>query len=502
MLSAAGLGAGLLVAASLPPFGWWPLALVGAAVLVGALRDRRWRHRLLVGMAAGLGEFGVGLWWIVEFSIPGYVAATLVEAAIVAAAMLAVPPGRGRLVAFPAALVLAGVVAGNWPFGGMPLAGIPLGQASSPLAPAARLGGHLLLTALVGVAGASLAALAEWARDRQAGRGGGGRAPAAGVAGVAAVVAVAVAGAAAPVGSVRGTVRVAAVQGGGERGLRAVSVDSEIVFAAQLAATGRVTPPVDLVVWPEDVVDVDGPLAGSGEEQRVADVARSLGTTLVAGVIENTEPERFRNAAVAWAPDGTQVARYDKVRRVPFGEYIPFRRLVDRVADISAVPRDARAGRGPGILRTPAGPLGVVISYEVFFADRARAAVRAGGQLLLVPTNASSFTTGQVPAQELAAARLRALETGRTVVQAAPTGFTAIVDPRGRVVGRADLGPAAVVEGAVTLRAGQTPATRVGDAPLTLGAVLVLGMGAIWRLRIRKVESDIGRKLVARELGG
>jgi apolipoprotein N-acyltransferase len=211
----------------------------------------------------------------------------------------------------------------------------------------------------------------------------------------------------------------------------------------------------------------------------VAEVARATGAVLVAGIIEDVGTDRFRNAAVAWAPDGSQVARYDKVRRVPFGEYIPFRSLVDRVADISAVPRDALEGRGPGILRTPAGPLGVVISYEVFFADRARAAVRAGGLVLLVPTNASSFTTSQVPTQELAAARLRALETGRTVVQAAPTGFTAVVDPRGRVVARTDLGAPAVLERTVTLRDDQTLATRLGDGPPTGAATAVVAVAAL-----------------------
>jgi apolipoprotein N-acyltransferase len=296
---------------------------------------------------------------------------------------------------------------------------------------------------------------------------------------LAAVVGLAVAGAAAPGGTSRGTLRVAAVQGGGERGLRAVSVDSEIVLADELAATTEVTPPVDLVVWPEDVVEVDGALAGSEQERRVAEVARATGATVVAGIIEDTEPDRFRNAAVAWAPDGSLVARYDKVRRVPFGEYIPFRSLIDRVADISAVPRDALAGRGPGILGTPAGRLGVVISYEVFFADRGRAAVRAGGDVLLVPTNASSFTSSQVPTQELAAARLRALETGRTVVQAAPTGFTAVVDPDGRVVAHTDLGPAAVLHRTVTLRKGQTPATRLGDGPVTVAAAVALALGAL-----------------------
>jgi len=74
------------------------------------------------------------------------------------------------------------------------------------------------------------------------------------------------------------------------------------------------------------------------------------------------------------------VDRYDKVRLVPFGEYVPARRLVAALADLSAVPRDALPGRGTGLLRTPAGRAGVVISYEVLFSDRARAAIRAGGR--------------------------------------------------------------------------------------------------------------------------
>src|SRR5437763_1578349 len=94
-----------------------------------------------------------------EFSAPGYALAILVERAILAVALLVVRPGR--LWAFPAALVLAEAVRDRWPFGGVPLAGLPLGQVGGPLAPAARLGGQLLLVALVGVVGVALAALAR-----------------------------------------------------------------------------------------------------------------------------------------------------------------------------------------------------------------------------------------------------------------------------------------------------------------------------------------------------
>jgi apolipoprotein N-acyltransferase len=219
-----------------------------------------------------------------------------------------------------------------------------------------------------------------------------------------------------------------------------------------------------------------------------------LPATVIVGVVEDTGPDHFRNAAVVWGPNGTIIARYDKVHRVPFGEYIPGRFLIKHIANLSVVPRDAIAGHGPGLVRTPVGPLGVMISYEVFFPARARAAVRAGAQVLLVPTNASSYKTGQVPAQEVAAARLRAWETGRPVIQAAPTGYSAVIDARGHLLARTRLGTAQVLETVVHPRIGQTIFVRFGDRWL-----IVLGAAAMlltWRRRlIRRVRRSFGRSL-------
>ena len=457
-----GLVGGLLLAASLPPWpgsrGAWPLGLVGAALVCLGLDGRSWRGRFAVGGAAGLGLYVPGLWWMRDFSLPGYVAATLLQVAILALALSAV----ARVVAFPAALVVAEAVRGAWPFGGLPISGIELGQVDGPLAGAARLGERLLLVALVGGAGVGLVALMR--RRWQPG-----------VAALAVVAVLAALGAVAPDGSADGTLQVAAVQGGGPRGVRAVARDPRPVLERHVEATRRVRPPVDLVLWPEDVVDIDQELAGSRVDQELADLARSLGTTLVAGVVEEAGGgTRFRNAAVLYGPDGARVDRYDKVHRVPFGEYVPFRDLFDAVADLSAVPRDAIPGAGPGVVDTPAGRMGVLISYEVFFPQRARDAVRAGGRLLLVPTNASSYRDEQVPAQEVAVARLRALATGRWVVQAAPTGYSALVDHRGRVVAQGGLGGAEVVQDEVGLRTGHTLATRLGRAPWTVAALLAL----------------------------
>jgi apolipoprotein N-acyltransferase len=162
---------------------------------------------------------------------------------------------------------------------------------------------------------------------------------------------------------------------------------------------------------------------------------------------------------------------------------VPLRGVIEHLADLSEVPRDAIAGRGPGVVTTPAGRAAVAISYEVFFADRARSGAAAGGRLLLVPTNASSYTTSQVPTQELAAARLRAVETGRWVVQAAPTGFSAVVDQRGRVHARSSLGPAAVLAARVGARTGKTPAVDLGDLPVVLAALILLAASQIRKLK-------------------
>jgi apolipoprotein N-acyltransferase len=422
------------------------------AVLARALAGQPTWRRVRLGALAALVHFGVGLWWVLAFSGPGYGLLVALEAAFLAVAAGAVPPAGGAVFGLPAPLVLAEAARSRWPLGGLPLAGFDLGEVNGPLAGAAVVSGPLGVTFLIGV-GVGVAALARPGSRRV------------GVGALALMTAVTALAATAPAGDSTGLLVVAAVQGGGPRGVPAIRADADAVFARHLRASSRVETPVDLVVWPEDVVDVAGPVAATPAGTELAALAQRLRSTLVVGVVEDAPRRRFRNAAIAFSPTAPIVARYDKAHRVPFGEYIPTRGFVRHLADVSAVPRDAIPGRGAGLLSTPAGPLGVVLSYEVFFPARARAAVRAGGEVLLVPTNASSYRDSQVPAQELAAARLRARETGRWTIQAAPTGYTAVVTPRGRVAARSHLGGAAVLRHAVERRRGLTLYARTGDTP-------------------------------------
>jgi apolipoprotein N-acyltransferase len=478
-LAVPSLAAGAAVALSLPPWGWWPLAFAGAALLYWRLRGLPLRSRLLAGWLAGLGCYVPGLWWARSFNWYGAAVLMAVEAISTGLAAALVLPARGRLLAFPAAFTLLEAVRQSWPFGGLPLGGAYLGQAGGPLLGTARLGGPLLLTALVWLGGAALGELVvRWSPPR----------PLAGPAAAAAVV-LALGGlaVAAPGGGPAARqVRVALVQGGGRRGTTAEETDGATVFAAELDATaaglrrdpGRDpgTAPV-LVVWPEDVIALGRPLAGSPQAAAMAALARRLHATVVAGVTEPAAGTTFRNLVVAWGPGGGVVGTYEKVHRVPFGEYVPFRGFFAHVASLAAVPLTAVPGHGDGLLRTPAGPLGVMVSYEVFFADRGRAPVVAGARLLVVPTNTSSYAAGQVPGQEVAADRVQAVAEGRTLVQAAPTGYSTVVSPSGAVRRRSVLGRRQVLVAEVSLRTGRTLYSSTGDLPVLVAGALALLLG-------------------------
>jgi apolipoprotein N-acyltransferase len=483
-----GVACGVLVALSIPPFGWWPTAWVGFAALALALPGAPWGARALLGSGLGVGQFSVGLFWVHEFSIPGYLALVVISSLFAAAAVVSTPTGRRRAIAIglPASFVLAEWVRDRFPLQGFPLGSAALGQAAGPLAPSARLGGSLLVTALVVVVGVAAAEVVQaaraWRELRSPWNAIPGRARPLRAAWAGAVllvllsVAVPLVGLWSPAGRpvAGGAVQAALVQGGGRRGTRAIDTNPDVVFQRHLEANKTITPPVDLVVWPEGMLQTTGPFRGSAGAKAISEEAVRLGATVVVGVEPTVGSAHYVNEVVAWGPDGEIVSTYVKNHLVPFGEYIPWRSLVSKLFNVSAVPSDGIAGKAPGFMSTPAAPLGVMVSYEVFFDERARGGVRAGGQLLIVPTNTASYSSSQVPAQELAAAKLRAWETGRWLLQVTPTGYTAVVGPSGQVVRRSALGVQEVVETTVPRRTGWTVYVAIGDDVVALVALAAL----------------------------
>jgi apolipoprotein N-acyltransferase len=469
------LAAGVSWALSAPPRGWWPLFPIGVALLTVGLYGRGLRGRLVLGALTGLVHYGTTLAWLTGFTPVGYGGVVLLESALLAAAAGLAPTGRsgrwsGGWWTLPAALTLLDAAQTRFPFDGFPLPSLVFSQLDGPFVLAAPLGGALLVTLLAAAAGVALASLVLTSGPRRLAASTG-----VGVFVVAALLADGVLVSAVAT-EPAGVLDVAVVQGGGPRGLRAVFTDPSATTQRHLAVAGEISDSPDLVLLPETVIVVPDTITGSPADATIAALARRLDAPVVVGVAE-MEATRFRNAAVLWGPDGSRQGRYEKEHRVPFGEYIPGRALLEQVTDLTAlVPRDAVIGDDEALLQPADGPpLGVVISYEILFADRVREAVTAGGQIVLVPTNAASYVTEDVPAIELAAARLRAREFGRTVVQAAPTGYTAVVRADGEVTAVSGLSAPALLRENVELRTGLTPYARLGDVPfVTLAIVLLL----------------------------
>ena len=486
--TAMAIGGGMCVALSLPPWGIWPLAFIGVAIFETSLGETSPRRiRAARGWLFAAAWMLPGMAWMWSLTVPGYFAAVALFAGYHAVAAMVCPPGPWRVVARPAAHTLAEALRLVFPFGGVPLATLPIGQADGPFAGVSRVGGVILLTWVVFQIGFALAGPSPFVPQlaRKRGRSGGQWHGAIGL--VAAVAVVVIAATVAPDGTEvadPATLRVAAVQGGGPQGTRAINSDPREVFDRHLEASRSIAPgSVDLVVWPENVIDVFS-FAGSQELAEVTAEAARIGAPFAVGITEDAPGDHFLNAEVVVTPEGKIVSRYDKVHRVPFGEYMPLRGLLHALgAPTNLVPRDAVAGTGPAYLDVPlsSGPAagvtvraGVVISWEVFFGSRAAEGVDHGATFILNPTNGSSYTGTILQTQQIASSRLRALENGRWVVQASPTGFSAFVSPDGDVLDRTAVSEQKVITRRITLTSGRTWYSHLGDVPFELLAMMAL----------------------------
>ena len=507
--AALAIGAGASVALTLPPWGFWPLAFIGVAMFEMSLGETASpRARAARGWLFGAAWMYPGMAWMWSLTKPGYILAAAIFAGFHALAATLSPQGPWRVIGRPAAHTLAEALRLVFPFGGVPLATLPIGQADSPLAGVVRFGGVILLTWIVFQIGFALAGPSPFVPQMARTRGRSNRAQWHGAIGLGvAIVAAVTALAFAPTGTHQAqpsSLRVAIVQGGGPQGTRAINSDAREVTERHLAGTRTIKPgTVDLVVWPENVIDVVA-LSGSRELSEVAAEAARIGAAFAVGITEDAANDHFINAQAVVTPDGQNLSRYEKVHRVPFGEYMPMRGLLHALgAPTDLVPRDAVAGTGPAYLDIPVANTtvraAVVISWEVFFGNRARDGIDHGGTLILNPTNGSSYTGTILQSQQVGSSRLRAIENGRWVVQVSPTGFSAFVSPDGDVFDRTSVSEQKVVIRTISLNSGRTWYSHLGDTPFVLLALLTflgswIAPGRAWLAQQRRARPSTSAK--------
>jgi apolipoprotein N-acyltransferase len=246
--------------------------------------------------------------------------------------------------------------------------------------------------------------------------------------------------------------------------------------------------PPDLVVWGEGSLD-PGAAADPQTREAVTAAIAAVGAPTLAGAVIDDQDGSQHTSTLAFDGTGAVVDRYDKVRLVPFGEYVPWRERLGFLDAIDQVAVDRVPGEEIHDLKVPGlPPIRAPICYENSFPSIDREMVRLGAQMLVVTINNASYERTAASEQHLLMSRLRAVENGRWVVHAAVSGISAFIDERGRVVDSRGLFEPATMRHEVTASTRITPYTRFGDWVPWGSIVLVLGLIALPRGRKRPLQ--------------
>ncbi|MEX0853729.1 MAG: apolipoprotein N-acyltransferase [Bauldia sp.] len=253
-----------------------------------------------------------------------------------------------------------------------------------------------------------------------------------------------------------------------------------------LAAAG-----VNHLIWPESAF----PFLLTERPSALTAIADLMppGTTLITGAArsegagsEDISPQVF-NSVYVIDDDGEIRAAYDKVHLVPFGEYLPLKRLLDGlgIRQLIALPGGFAAGSRLRTLSLAAAPpFGPLICYEIIFpGDVVEPGNRPGWLLNL--TNDAWYGDTPGPYQHFLQARVRAVEEGLSLVRAANSGISAIVDPHGRVVGRLGLGALGVIDGELPAALPETPYGRFGDLVFLVALIAVVATAGIGKIYLK-----------------
>jgi apolipoprotein N-acyltransferase len=274
-------------------------------------------------------------------------------------------------------------------------------------------------------------------------------------------------------------VPVALVQGGVEREQRRDPAHRDASLKRQLELTGTAARGLPaLIFWPEYAVDFylreDSP-----ERARLFEVARASGADLILGGPHyrmRTSPPRYYTS-VFLIREGRFGGRYDKTAPLPFAERNPLQEIL---------PLEVHYSPGERVrpLETSVLPVGAFLCSEALDPALPRRLARAGAELLTNPANDDWFGTDAAARLHLHTARVRAIENRRYLVRATATGYSAIVDPRGRVTAMGSAGGSEVVSGVVQASRAVTLYQQVGEASVGLALTMMLvSSGCLMRPR-------------------
>ena len=491
---AASLAGGVLLSLAFPALSWWPMAFPAVVLALVGLIGRRVWSSLLVGFAFGGAFFFVNLLFTARYLGPvPWVALSMLEALITAAGAIPItlayrwmprvlPSVAARLTLLP--LLLAALwtlreqIVGSWPYGGFPWGRIGISQVNSPLAD---------LASWVGVSGLTFlmvllcAAAIEYVRIARF------RAPLTALPSV--VVALLLLLVPQFPTTEAGTLRVGAVQGNGPAGYFDERT-ANAVLEAQLEATAPLFgEQMDVLLWPEGGVDSD-PTANPATASVLDDLSERVDAPLIVAAVTERDEEYF-NSSLLWVAGEGAVQTYDKRHPVPFGEYVPDRAFFEPFAPdlIGLIQREYTPGVAAPFFDLDGIGVGLAICFDVIYDDVIWDGARDGAQIYMFQTNNADFRGTDENLQQLAFARMRAIETGRSAVNLSTVGTSQVIAADGTTIDGLPADVAGHMLTDVPLRTGLTPAVVAGDAvKIVIGwgslvALITLGAVLLWRSR-------------------
>lgn len=284
-----------------------------------------------------------------------------------------------------------------------------------------------------------------------------------------------------------GSMRIAAVQGNGPTGY----FDEREAFAVIQAQTDATAPlygeDVDLLVWPEGSLDAD-PFQNDAIARRMTLVSNRIDAPLLANAATGRDDVYF-NTSMLWTAEGTATQLHDKRHPVPFGEYVPDRPFFNALAPdlIGLIQREYTPGSNPPVVEVDGVTIGLAICFDVIYDDVIWEGLNDGAEVLVFQTNNADFRGTDENLQQLAFARMRAIETGRSVVNVSTVGTSQVIRADGSTVTSLDAGEAGAMLDDVELRTGLTAGVLLG--PVIQQLLLWGGVGALlfgwWRARGR-----------------
>lgn len=490
VLSAA--AAAVLMDLSYPDAAVWILAFPATGLLLISLIGRRIGGALLVGTVYGLLFFGLLVSWTSRYLGPvPWAALSVVEGALTAVAVVpialayrwmprALPGALGRHVVLPVAVAALWVgrelFVGFWPYGGFPWARLGMSQAQSPFAEISSwlgVSGLSFLMALVVAMLIEVVRARAWRRPLR----------------VAVPFVLVLAMALAPQfpTASAGSLQVGAVQGNGPTGYFDAREPFSVIRSQTEATSPLIGEDVDLVVWPEGSLD-GSPLESDAIARRLTMLATRLDAPLLVNAATGRD-ERYFNTSLLWTKDGPSGQQHDKRHPVPFGEYVPDRPFFNALAPdlIGLLQREYTPGTNPPVVEVGDTVIGLAICFDVIYDDVIAEGMHAGAELLVFQTNNADFRGTDENLQQLAFARMRAIETGRSVVNISTVGTSQVIRHDGSTTAFLNADEAGAMLEDVELRSGLTAGVVLG--PWMQQILLWGGLGALilsgWRVRRR-----------------